>query len=380
MTANDTLPSGVTRRLREKPIVMALAGSLILLLVYMGILTVSESFDHAITQLTELWYWIAPLVVGFGAQVGLYSYIRGAFRTRIGATTGAMATAGGVSTTSMIACCAHHLTDVLPILGLSAAAVFLTEYQPVFMSLGILSNFVGITVMLTVMQKHNLVSSEGISKKIFRYDMKRIRNTAIASSIIIMLGITVSTIAPLAQTSAGTGVVQAAGLEPIVNEQNGVSFQITPIDFSYDKSVTFEVRIDTHQGSLDFDLADVSVLETSDGRRFSPLSWEGSPPGGHHRSGILTFPDVGETEFLKLAIQDVNEDPERIFVWNLQSSGRAEAMSSTPTNNNYVLGGTLVAVILTVVVMNFTPRNVKQSAKYEKLLQDKYRKLRETNE
>lgn len=380
MTANDNLPDGMTRRLQERPIVMALAGSLILLLVYMGILTVAESFDHAVTQLTELWYWITPLVIGFGVQVGLYSYIRGAFRTRMAATTGAMATAGGVSTTSMIACCVHHLTDVLPIFGLSAAAVFLTEYQPVFMALGVLSNLVGITVMLTVMQQHNLVSGKSISQNIFRHDMKRVRNTAIASSIIIMLGITISTIAPFTETSTEMGVAQDAGLEPIVNEQNGVSFQITPTDFSDGRSVAFEIQIDTHQGSLDFDLIGVSILETSDGRRFTALSWEGSPPSGHHRSGILTFPSVGETGFLKLIIRNVYEVPERIFVWDLQSSGRAEAVSSIPIYDNYVLGGTLAAVFLTVVLMNFAPRNVKQSAKYEKLLQDKYRNIKETND
>lgn len=317
MSANDNFSSGVIRRQLRRPIVMAFAGSLIMLLVYVGILTVAESFDHAISQSMEYWYWITPLVVGFGVQVGLYSYIRGAFRTRIGSTTGAMATAGGISTTSMIACCVHHLTDVLPILGLSVAAVFLTEYQPVFMALGVLSNFVGITVMLTVMQQHNLVTNEGVSKKIFRYDMKRVRNIAIALSIIIMLGFTLSTIISFNETSTEKNVVQVAGLETIVNEQKGVSFQITPIDFSNGRLIAFEVSINTHEGDLDFDLLDVSFLETSEGEKISASSWDGSPSGGHHRSGILTFQNFGETEFLNLIIQDVYEVHERIFLWDI---------------------------------------------------------------
>lgn len=231
MLENDILLNMIRRRILEKPIVMGFTGSIVLFLVYIGILTLAESFDHAITHMTELWYWITPLVVGFGVQVGLYYYIRGAFLARVGATTGAMATAGGISTTSMIACCLHHLTDVLPILGLSAAAVFLTEYQPVFMTLGLLSNFVGIIVMLMVMQQHGLVKSEGISMKIFRYNMKRVRNTAVILSIIIMAGITISTITLFIENSIEKDIEQVSGFETIVNDQNGVSFEITPNKF-----------------------------------------------------------------------------------------------------------------------------------------------------
>ncbi len=35
-----------------------------------------------------------------------------------------MGTSGGTSVTAMVACCLHHVTDVLPILGVSAAAEF----------------------------------------------------------------------------------------------------------------------------------------------------------------------------------------------------------------------------------------------------------------
>ena len=48
-----------------------------------------------------------------------------------------MGTSGGTSVTAMVACCLHHVTDVLPILGLSAAATFLTRYQRPFMLIGL---------------------------------------------------------------------------------------------------------------------------------------------------------------------------------------------------------------------------------------------------
>jgi hypothetical protein len=60
---------------------------------------------------------------------------------------------GGTSATAMVACCIHHVTDVLPILGLSAAASFLTRYQRPFMLVGLIMNLIGIGVMLFVLYR-----------------------------------------------------------------------------------------------------------------------------------------------------------------------------------------------------------------------------------
>ena len=57
------------------------------------------------------------------------------------------------STTAMVACCLHHVTDVLPILGLSAAATYLTRYQRPFMLLGLGMNILGILVMLIILYR-----------------------------------------------------------------------------------------------------------------------------------------------------------------------------------------------------------------------------------
>lgn len=64
-----------------------------------------------------------------------------------------MGTSGATSATAMVACCIHHVTDVLPILGLSAAASFLTRYQRPFMLIGLAMNIVGIIVMLVILYR-----------------------------------------------------------------------------------------------------------------------------------------------------------------------------------------------------------------------------------
>ena len=66
------------------------------------------------------------------------------------ALTGA---SGGMSTVAMVACCAHHVTDVLSILGLTAAAAFLAEYRLAFMFLGLGMTLMGIMVMVAILMK-----------------------------------------------------------------------------------------------------------------------------------------------------------------------------------------------------------------------------------
>jgi hypothetical protein len=58
-----------------------------------------------------------------------------------------------MSTAAMVACCAHHVTDVLPILGLTAAATFLAEYRIAFMLMGLGMTLIGIVVMSVILFK-----------------------------------------------------------------------------------------------------------------------------------------------------------------------------------------------------------------------------------
>jgi hypothetical protein len=48
----------------------------------------------------------------------------------------------------MLACCAHHLADILPIVGLSGAAIFLNAYKTPLLWLGILMNLAGVAYLI----------------------------------------------------------------------------------------------------------------------------------------------------------------------------------------------------------------------------------------
>lgn len=108
----------------------------------------------------------------------------------------------------------------------------------------------------------------------------------------------------------------SSGLKPQISEADGISFEAVPLNFNLQNPVKFKITIDTHSGSLDFDLMDISALEDDLGNQYQPLSWEGSPSGGHHRSGILSFTTIDESAGkIKLTIGSADR---QIFEWQIK--------------------------------------------------------------
>jgi YHS domain-containing protein len=137
----------------RKSILAGLGGAAGLISFYFVLVALlSGSWQHPLDELLALKYWIGPLIVGFGIQVGLFYYIRKVMYLK---GHGGRAAAAGTSTSTvaMVACCAHHLTDVLPVIGLAGLSLFLSEYKTVFIALGIVSNAAGIVIMLRTIRR-----------------------------------------------------------------------------------------------------------------------------------------------------------------------------------------------------------------------------------
>jgi hypothetical protein len=127
------------------------AGALVAL--YLGLVTWAQGPEHALDLLWEDRLFVGLITAGFGTQVGLFTYIR-LLQRAMARDSVALAGAGtATSTASMLACCAHHVADVLPIVGLSGLAVFLVEFRTPLMLLGIATNLVGIAVMLRELRR-----------------------------------------------------------------------------------------------------------------------------------------------------------------------------------------------------------------------------------
>jgi|SRR3989344_3308697 len=121
-----------------------LAASL-LLIIYFSIVTLISGWDFAENQFSKFWYFMITLATGFGIQVGLYSYLKNSVRQ--GISPRVVVTSGATSTAAMVSCCAHYLTNILPVLGITTFITVVAQYQIQLFWIGLAANLAGIIYM-----------------------------------------------------------------------------------------------------------------------------------------------------------------------------------------------------------------------------------------
>lgn len=119
-------------------------------------------------------------------------------------------------------------------------------------------------------------------------------------------------------TWVGAAAAQAdSSPSPQISKEGGVIVKVTPRRPAPGAETwEFDVVFETHAGALAGDPARFSVLIDAEGRTHSPFQWEGDPPGGHHRKGVLRFkPLPGKNGMIELRIDGVGGVPARTFRW-----------------------------------------------------------------
>jgi len=133
------------------PLLKGLVGFFSILGFYFLIVSLLSGWEFAVSQFEANWYWLLALTVGFGVQVGLFSYLRARHRARVSA--GTVAAAGTASGAAMLSCCAHYLANVLPIIGISGISAFVGQYQTEIFGVGVLANLIGIGYLVRKIRK-----------------------------------------------------------------------------------------------------------------------------------------------------------------------------------------------------------------------------------
>ncbi len=305
----------------NRPVIFGTLGVGVLLVIFFGIVTLANgSIGSAFQEFKRIWYWIFILASGFGFQLGLFTYLKQRIAERTIGATSEVAASGTVTTGSMVACCAHGLVNVLPLVGISAAAAFLATYQLPLILIGVFSNLIGVTIMLSIIQKHNLLPQNAFGNFIADHSMKKFRNGLIAVGLVIVALTFFNTAAQSATQANDIGQNTVITLKAKTDNQKSVKVKVTPQEIRFDEPVQFKIVFDTHSVDLSFDLTAISTLELDNGFVIRPEKWDGAAPGGHHRSGTLIFKSIPkETKLLKLTLRNVAGVPERTFVWNLTS-------------------------------------------------------------
>ena len=113
--------------------------------------------------------------------------------------------------------------------------------------------------------------------------------------------------------------VDAGAYEMRSNGENRVRVDVKPVQLVPGQTAKFEVRMNSHSETLGEDMVAISSLKDSAGRLYQATAWQGSEPGGHHRKGVLEFPELGNnTESITLIIRKVAKVPERTFEWSVE--------------------------------------------------------------
>jgi hypothetical protein len=120
--------------------------------------------------------------------------------------------------------------------------------------------------------------------------------------------------------SGGLTSNAASALPARTSDEGGVKVVVTPRVLNAGaKGWEFDLVMDTHTKPLSENLAQVAVLLDDSGRRYVPAAWEGDPPGGHHRKGVLRFAAPAEMPAtIELQIAGVGGVAIRSFRWDLK--------------------------------------------------------------
>lgn len=121
--------------------------SVVLLGLYFAVLASVSGWGFAMDQFFAFWYFIVSLAIGFGAQIGLYVYLRNSIRNGQGSGR-VLGVTGATSTATMISCCTHYLANLLPVLGVAGVVTFVAQYQVELFWVGLLFNCAGIAYMV----------------------------------------------------------------------------------------------------------------------------------------------------------------------------------------------------------------------------------------
>jgi P-type Cu+ transporter len=126
-----------------KPLAIGTLATLAMLGVYFSVLTLVSGWDFTVSEFSRFWYYVLPLALGFGIQMGLYVYLRQ--RLAHHHTGGKMVVASGATSTgAMLACCTHYLANILPVIGAAGAVTLVAQYQVELFWVGLAFNLAGI--------------------------------------------------------------------------------------------------------------------------------------------------------------------------------------------------------------------------------------------
>ncbi len=131
--------------LLRNPFVFGAGTGILVILFNISIASLAEGSPEKGYQVfltNGIFVYLIPLAVG--VQMGLFRYHRNITTGNVSGSEKMGMAGSATSSLTMVACCLHHISDLLPAVGfLLAASSFLTQYKDVIIMIGLLANMAG---------------------------------------------------------------------------------------------------------------------------------------------------------------------------------------------------------------------------------------------
>ena len=134
-----------TRNLLRNPFIFGIGLGILVILSNISIASIAEGSlqkGYHVFLTNGIFVYLIPLAVS--VQMGLFRYHRNITTENIAGSEKMGMAGSATSSLTMVACCLHHVSDLLPSIGLIlAASSFLIQYKEAIIIIGLLANIAG---------------------------------------------------------------------------------------------------------------------------------------------------------------------------------------------------------------------------------------------
>ncbi len=153
------------RSLFKNPLVFGATIGILVVLFNIFIASIAEGSlrsGYSVFLDNGIFIYLIPLAVGI--QMGLFRYHRNLTTGNVSGSEKMGMAGSATSSLAMIACCLHHVSDLLPAVGfVLAASSFLTHYKDTIIIIGLLANLAGSTYIAGAILKDRSIIYENKS-------------------------------------------------------------------------------------------------------------------------------------------------------------------------------------------------------------------------
>lgn len=150
------------KNLFKNPYVFGASIGILVILFNISVASIAEGSiekGYQVFLTNGIFVYLIPIAVGI--QMGLFRYHRNITTGKTGGSEKMGMAGSATSSLTMVACCLHHVSDLLPAVGfILATSSFLIQYKDAIITIGLLANMIGSAYIARAILKDKAIIAE----------------------------------------------------------------------------------------------------------------------------------------------------------------------------------------------------------------------------